>query len=180
MMGVRMCSFHEVSFDQVRVPGEHRIGEEGQAAEYLAPYLVERRNKTASQVLGVAQGAFEQAVKHAREREQFGRKIGRFQGIQFMLAEMLTQVEAARSLVYRSARSYDAGSPEREGLASMARLFSAEVAVRTALDAIQIHGGVGLMKEYSIERMFRDAKTVQNLGETSFVQKALIGQTLIP
>jgi alkylation response protein AidB-like acyl-CoA dehydrogenase len=180
MMGLRMCSFHELSFDQVHVSGERRIGTAGKAVEYLASYLVERRIKTAAQALGVAQGAFDRAAKHAREREQFGSKIGRFQGIQFMLAEMLTQVEAARSLVYRAARSCDAASPEREGLASMARLFSTDVAVRTVLDAIQIHGGVGLMKEYSIERMFRDVKTVQNLGETSFVQRALIGQTLVP
>ncbi len=180
MMGVRMSSFHELSFDQVRVPGELRIGEEGRAMVYLAPYLMEQRIKTAAQVLGVAQGAFDQAAKHAREREQFGRKIGRFQGIQFMLAEMLTQIEAVRSLVYRAARSCDAASAETERLSSMARLFSADVAVRTTLDSIQIHGGVGLMKEYSIERMFRDVKTVQNLGETGLALKALIGKTLFP
>jgi acyl-CoA dehydrogenase len=180
MMGARMSSFHELSFDQVRVPGDLRIGEVGRAMESLAPYLVEERIKTAAQTLGVAQGAFDQAVKHAREREQFGRKIGQFQGIQFMLSQMFTQIEAARSLVYRAARSCDAASPERESLSSMARLFSADVAVRTALDSIQIHGGVGLMKEYSIERMFRDVKTIQNLGETGLVQKAVIGKTLIP
>ena len=113
MMGARMSSFHELSFDQVRVPEELRIGEVGRAMEYLAAYLVEERIKTAAQTLGVAQGAFDQALKHAREREQFGRKIGQFQGIQFMLSEMLTQIEAVRSLVYRAARSCDAASPER-------------------------------------------------------------------
>ena len=179
MMGVRMSSFHDVSFDQVHVPEGLRVGEEGKAMEYLSPFLMEQRIKTAAQALGVAQGAFVQAVKHAREREQFGRKIGQFQGIQFMLSEMLTQIEAARSLVYRAALSWDAGSPDRERMSSMARLFAADVAVRTTLDSIQIHGGVGLMKEYSIERMFRDVKTIQNLGETSLVQRALIGRSII-
>jgi alkylation response protein AidB-like acyl-CoA dehydrogenase len=178
MMGVRMSSFHEVSFDQVRVPKDLRIGEEGRAGEYLPSFFTEQRVKTAAQALGIAHGAFERAVRHAKEREQFGRKIGQFQGIQFMLSETLTQIEAARSLVYRAALSCDAGSMEGERLSSMARLFAADMAVRTTLDSIQIHGGVGLMKEYSIERMFRDAKTIQNLGETGLVQRALIGRSI--
>lgn len=178
MMGVRMSSFHEVSFDQVRIPKDLRIGQEGKAGEYLTSFFTEQRIKTAAQALGIAQGAFERAVRHAKEREQFGRKIGQFQGIQFMLSETLTQIEAARSLVYRAALSCDAGSMESERLSSMARLFAADMAVRTTLDSIQIHGGVGLMKEYSIERMFRDAKTIQNLGETGLVQRALIGRSI--
>ncbi len=178
MMGVRMSSFHEVSFDQVRVPKDLRIGEEGKAGEYLTSFFTEQRIKTAAQALGIALGAFERAVRHAKEREQFGRKIGQFQGIQFMLSEMLTQIEAGRSIVYRAALSCDAGSPESERLSSLARLFAADLAVRTTLDSIQIHGGVGLMKEYSIERMFRDAKTIQNLGETGLVQRALIGKSI--
>jgi alkylation response protein AidB-like acyl-CoA dehydrogenase len=179
MMGIRMSSFHEVFFDHVRVSRDLLVGEEGMAGEYLTSFLTEQRIKTAAQALGIAQGTFEQAVRHAREREQFGRKIGQFQGIQFMLSEMLTQIEAGRSLVYRAALNWDGGSPDREKLSSMARLFAADAAVRTALDSIQIHGGVGLMKEYPVERMFRDAKTIQNLGETGLVQRALIGKSII-
>ncbi|OGP66576.1 MAG: hypothetical protein A2170_17600 [Deltaproteobacteria bacterium RBG_13_53_10] len=179
MMGLWMTSVNEVSFDRVRVPKGHVVGEPDKGAEYVNAFLVEQRIKTAAQALGIAQGAFNQAVKHSREREQFGRKIAQFQGIQFMLAELYTQIEAARSLVYRAAYSYDAKSSDLEKMSSIAKLFAADVAVRTALDSIQIHGGVGLMREYSIERMFRDAKTIQNLVETNLVERALIGRSVI-
>jgi hypothetical protein len=96
-----------------------------------------------------------------------------------MLAELSTQVEAARSLVYRAACSYDVKSSDLEPIASMAKLFATDVAVRTTIDSIQIHGGIGLMKEYPIERMFRDAKTIQNLEETNLVQRALIAKRII-
>jgi alkylation response protein AidB-like acyl-CoA dehydrogenase len=114
-------------------------------------------------------------MKHAKEREQFGKKIVQFQGIQFMLAELYTLIEAARGLVYRAAYDYDVNAKEVDRISSAAKLFATDVAIRTTVDSIQIHGGVGLMREYSIERMLRDAKTIQNLGETNLIQKALIG-----
>ena len=132
----------------------------------------------AAHSVGLAQSIFDVSQAYAKEREQFGRKIGQFQGIQFMLAELYTQIEAARSLVYRAAYSYDAKSSDLEKMSSIAKLFAADVAVKTALDSIQIHGGVGLMREYSIERMFRDAKTIQNLIETNLVERALIGKSI--
>jgi alkylation response protein AidB-like acyl-CoA dehydrogenase len=175
-MGMRMVSVNEIAFDQVKIPRDHRIGGEGNS---LAAFLAEQRIKTAAQALGIAQGAFERAIEHAKVREQFGRKIIQFQGLQFMLAELYTQVEAARSLVYRAACSYDVQSSDLETIASMAKLFATDVAVRTTIDSIQIHGGIGLMKEYPIERMFRDAKTIQNLEETNLLQRALIAKRII-
>jgi len=179
MMGMRISSVHEMVFDHVKVPKDHVIQWDNGGANPLTTYRHVHRIKTSAQALGIAQGAFDHAVKHAKEREQFGRKICQFQGIQFMLAELYTLIEATRSLVYRAAYSYDVKSSDMETISSVARLFATDVAVRTTIDSIQIHGGVGLMKEYSIERMFRDAKTIQNLGETNLIQKALIAKSII-
>lgn len=179
MMGLRISPLSEIVFDQVKVPEDHVIPCENGGADPLATYRHVSRIKTSAQALGIAQGAFDQAMKHAKEREQFGRKIVQFQGIQFMLAELYTVIEAARSLVYRAAYDYDADAKEVEKISSIAKLFATEVAVRTTIDSIQIHGGVGLMREYSIERMFRDAKTIQNLEETNLAEKALIAKEII-
>ena len=175
-MGMRMVSVNEIAFNQVKVSRDHRIEGEG---DHLAAFLIEQRIKTSAQALGIAQGAFDRAIEYAKVREQFGRKIIQFQGLQFMLAELYTQIEAARSLVYRAAYSYDAKSSDLELMASIARLFATDVAVRTTIDSMQIHGGIGLMKEYPIERMFRDAKTIQNLEETNLAQRALIANKII-
>ena len=179
MMGLKISPLSEIVFDQVKVPEDHVIPCENWGADPLTTYCHVSRIKTSAQALGIAQGAFDQAMKHAKEREQFGRKIVQFQGIQFMLAELYTLIEAARSLVYRAAYDYDADAKEVEKISSVAKLFATEVAVRTTIDSIQIHGGVGLMKEYSIERMFRDAKTIKNLEETHLVEKALIAKKII-
>lgn len=179
MMGMRISSIHEIAFDKVKVPKDHVIQWGNAGTDPLTTYRHVHRTKTSAQALGIAQGALDHAVKHAKEREQFGRKICQFQGIQFMLAELYTLVEAARSLVYRAAYSYDIGSSELEKISSVARLFATDVAVKVTIDSIQIHGGVGLMKEYSIERMLRDAKTIQNLEETNLNQKALIAKKII-
>jgi acyl-CoA dehydrogenase len=175
-MGMRMVSVNEIAFNQVKVSRDHRIEGEG---DHLAAFLIEQRIKTSAQALGIAQGAFDRAIEYAKVREQFGRKIIQFQGLQFMLAELYTQIEAARSLVYRAAYSYDAKSSDLELMASIARIFATDVAVRTTIDSMQIHGGIGLMKEYPIERMFRDAKTIQNLEETNLAQRALIANKII-
>jgi acyl-CoA dehydrogenase len=176
MMGLWMISVNDISFDRVRVAKDGVVGEPDRGADYLNGFLIEHRIKAAAQALGIAQGAFQQAVKHSKEREQFGRKIGQFQGIQFMLADLYTQIEAARGLVYRAAYSYDAKASDLEKISSVAKIFAVDTAVRTTFDSIQIHGGVGLMREYSIERMFRDVKTIQNLVETNLVERALIGK----
>jgi acyl-CoA dehydrogenase len=177
-MGLWMASVNEISFDHVRVPKDRVVGGPDKGAEVLNAFLIEQRIKIAAQALGIAQGAFIKAVKQSNEREQFGRKICQFQGIQFMFADLYTQIEAARSLVYRAAYSYDTKSSDLERLSSVAKIFATDMAVKTALDSIQIHGGGGLMREYSIERMFRDAKTIQNLIETNLAERALLGKTV--
>jgi len=179
MMGMRLSSIDEMAFDHVKIPRSHAILWNREGVDPLTTYRRIHRIKTSAQALGIAQGAFEQAMKHAREREQFGKKIVQFQGIQFMLAELYTLIEAARGLVYRAARDYDVNAKEVERNSSVAKLFATDVAVRTTIDSIQIHGGVGLMREYSIERMFRDAKTIQNLEESDLVQKALIAKRIV-
>jgi len=179
MMGMRMSSICEVGFDHVKVPKDYVIEGDDGGKDPLTTYPQVYRIKTSAQALGIAQGAFDHAVKHAKEREQFGRKIAQFQGIQFMLAELYTLIEATRSLVYRAAYGYDVQSPDLEKISSVTKLFATDVAMRTTVDSIQIHGGVGLMKEYAIERMFRDAKTIQTLGENNLVQKALIAKKII-
>ena len=175
MMGMRISSISEIAFDHVKVPKDHVIHRENGETNPLTTYRHVHRIKTSAQALGIAQGAFDQAMKHAKEREQFGKKIVQFQGIQFMFAELYTLIEAARGLVYRAAYDYDVNTKEVERISSVAKLFATDVAIRTTIDSIQIHGGVGLMREYSIERMLRDAKTIQNLEETNLIQKALIG-----
>jgi acyl-CoA dehydrogenase len=179
MMGMRISPICEMAFDHVKVPKDHVLLNNSGEKDPLTTYLEAHRIKTSAQALGIAQGAFDQAVKHAREREQFGRKIADFQGIQFMLADLYTLIEAARSLVYRVAYDYDVQSPDLEKISLVAKLFTADVAMRTTIDSIQIHGGVGLMKEYSIERRVRDAKTIQNLEEPNLVQKVRIAKKIV-
>jgi alkylation response protein AidB-like acyl-CoA dehydrogenase len=177
-MGLWMASVNDISFDRVKVPKDRVIGDPGKGAEILNAFLVEQRIKMAAQAVGIAQDAFTRAVRQSNEREQFGRKICQFQGIQFMFADLYTQIEAARGLVYRAACSYDTKSSDLERLSSVAKIFATDMAVKTALDSIQIHGGGGLMREYSIERMFRDAKTIQNLIETNLVGRAWLGKAV--
>jgi acyl-CoA dehydrogenase len=177
-MGLWMASVNEVSFDHVKVPKDRVVGDPDKGAEVLNGFLVEQRIKAAAQAVGIAQDAFTRAVRQSNEREQFGRKICQFQGIQFMFADLYTQIEAARGLVYRAAYSYDKKSSDLEKMSSVAKIFATDMAVKTALDSIQIHGGGGLMREYSIERMFRDAKTIQNLIETNLVGRAWLGKTV--
>jgi alkylation response protein AidB-like acyl-CoA dehydrogenase len=128
--------------------------------------------------LGIARGAFEQAIKHSKQREQFGRKIIQFQGLQFMLVDLYTQIEAARSLVYRAAHSCDVKSPEAGRLGSMARMFATEVAVKTTLDSIQIHGGYGYMTEGQVEHFYRDAKALDLFMESGSIERSLLGDQI--
>jgi acyl-CoA dehydrogenase len=175
MMGLRMIPVNDVSFDHVEVRRDCLIEGEG---DHRSAFWGEQRIKAAAQGAGIAQRALTLAVAHAKEREQFGRKISQFQGLQFMFADLYTQIEAGRGLVHRAASAYDAKSRDWERIASVARLFATDVAVKAAIDSIQIHGGIGLMKDYLVERLFRDAKTIQNLGETNLIQKAFIGEKI--
>ena len=133
----------------------------------------------ASQALGIAQGAMDQAVKYSQERRQFGKPISAFQGIQFILADMATQVEAARALTYAAARSIDAGEKDVSRLSAMAKVFASDTAMKVTTDAVQVLGGYGYMKEYPVEKMMRDAKITQIYEGTNQIQREVIALGLI-
>jgi butyryl-CoA dehydrogenase len=133
----------------------------------------------AAQALGIAQGALDKAVAYSQERKQFGKPISAFQGIQFMLADMATQVEAARALTYAAARTIDAGARNVSKVSAMAKLFASDTAMRVTTDAVQVYGGYGYMKEYPVEKMMRDAKITQIYEGTNQIQREVIGLQLI-
>ncbi|MEO0108054.1 MAG: acyl-CoA dehydrogenase family protein, partial [candidate division WOR-3 bacterium] len=132
-----------------------------------------------AQAVGIAQGALEAATKHAQERVQFGAPISSLEGIQFMLADMATKVEAARALVYAAARHADSGAKNMPGFSSMAKLFASDVAMEVTTDAVQIFGGYGYMRDYPVEKMMRDAKITQIYEGTNQVQRLVIARELL-
>jgi len=137
------------------------------------------RPGVAAQALGIAQGAFEAAVEYARQRKQFGQPIISFQAVQHILADMATQIEAARALIYQTARTIDAGGKDFSGYSAMCKLFASDVAMKVTTDAIQIFGGYGYMKEYPVEKMFRDAKITQIYEGTNQMQRNFIANDII-
>ncbi len=174
--GVRSSETAELLFEECRIPADYRIGDEG-AFFRLMHTLNEGRVGVAGNCVGIAQAAYEAALRYAKSRIQFGHPIGRFQAIQFKLVEMATEIEAARLLVYRAAWMIDQGlEPVKE--ASMAKLYASEVAVRAAREAVQIHGGYGMMREFPVGRFLRDA-LVYTVGEgTSEIQKKIIAKEI--
>ncbi len=177
-LGLRGTHTSELVFVDCRVPRENIIGEPGTGFTGAMNILDRGRTAVGAMALGIAQGALEEAVKYAKEREQFGRPIAKFQAIQWMLADMATQVEASRWLVYRAAWMEDQGIKFTKE-ASMAKLYASEMATQTCLKAIQIHGGYGYTKDYPVERMLRDTKLCE-IGEgTSEVQRLVIARQLL-
>jgi alkylation response protein AidB-like acyl-CoA dehydrogenase len=174
--GIRCSETAELLFEECKIPAEQLIGHEG-AFYNLMNTLTEGRVGVAGNCVGIAQAAYEAALKYAGERIQFGRPIGKFQAIQFKLAEIATEIEAARLLVYKAAWLIDQGKePIKE--ASMAKLYASEVAVRAAREAVQIHGGYGIMREFRVGRYLRDA-LVYTIGEgTSEIQKMIIAKQI--
>jgi butyryl-CoA dehydrogenase len=160
-MGIRANSTSELVFRNCRIPVGNRIGKEGIGFIITLKTLDESRPGVASQGVGVAQGAMEEAIAYARERVQFGRTISSFQAIQHMLVNMATEVEAARALVYAVARSFDGGDKTISEAAAMAKVFASDVAMKVTTDAVQVLGGVGYMRDYPVEKMMRDAKIIQ-------------------
>ena len=177
-LGIRASDTAELVFDECRVPAASRLGAEGQGFKIAMAALDGGRIGIAAQALGIAQGAYERALAYARERKAFGVPIGQHQMIQWMLADMATAIEGARLLTLRAAALKDAGRPY--GTASaMAKLFAAETAMRVTTDAIQVHGGYGYIKEYEVERAFRDAKITQIYEGTSQIQKLVIAREVL-
>ncbi len=177
-LGWRASDTRELVLDTVRVPGENLLGEEGRGFQQCLETLNGGRIGVAAHALGIAEGAFEAARDYARERRQFGRPIAEFQAIQFKLADMATGIEAGRHLTLHAARLKDAGRSYRLA-AAQAKLFCSELAMRTTVEAVQIHGGNGYTRDYPVERMMRDAK-VTEIGEgTSEIQRMVIARAVL-
>lgn len=177
-MGIRASATYELVFDNVRVPLENRLGAEGDGFKIAMVTLDFGRIGIAAQALGIAQGAYEQALKYAKERVQFGKPISQFQINQFKLADMATQIEAARLLVYQSAYLASAHKPVSKASA-MAKLHASETAMWVTTQAVQIHGGYGYTREYPVERMMRDAKITEIYEGTSEVQRIVISNHIL-
>jgi alkylation response protein AidB-like acyl-CoA dehydrogenase len=177
-MGMKASTTVELVFEDCRVPAENIIGEEGQGMKIALGSLDGGRIGIAAQSLGIAQTALDEAVLFARERQQFGMKIVEFQAIGSKIADMATNLEAARLLVYRAARLRDAGEPCSKE-ASMAKLFASRTANKAVYDAMQIHGGVGYTEEFKIERFFRDARVLEIYEGTSEIQRIVISKKIL-
>jgi alkylation response protein AidB-like acyl-CoA dehydrogenase len=177
-LGLRASDTAEFVFDGCRVPAANRLGAEGEGFKVAMRSLDGGRIGIAAQALGIGRAALEASVAYARERRTFGVPIGQHQMIQWMLADMATAVDAARLLIWRAAWLRDRGKPYGPA-ASMAKLFASETAMRVTTDAIQVHGGYGYMKEYPVERFFRDAKVTQIYEGTSQIQRLVIGRSLL-
>ncbi len=177
-LGLRASSTCELILDNCRVPRENVLGEVGKGYKIAIETLNEGRIAIGAQMIGLARAALEHATAYAKERKQFGKAIGEFQGVQFELAKMATEVEAARLLVYNAARLKEAGRPFiRE--AAMAKLFASVTAERIASQAVDLFGGNGVVKEYPVEKLFRDARVVQIYEGTSNMQRQTIAKTLL-
>ncbi len=177
--GIRASSTRELIFTDCKVPAKNLLAKEGMGFIVTMRTFDMSRPGVAAQALGIAQGALELAVKYARERVQFGKSISSFQGIQWMLADMATEVEAARGLVYSTARMVDAGIKDVAKESAMAKMFASDVAMKVTVDALQIFGGYGYMKDYPIEKYVRDAKITQIYEGTNQIQRGIIALQLI-
>lgn len=177
-MGIRGSDTHTLLFNDVKVPKENRIGENGFGFKFAMKVLSGGRIGIASQALGIAAGAFELATAYSKERKAFGKEISKHQAIAFKLADMGTDIEAARLLVYKSALDKDNGRSYDQSSA-MAKLYASKVAMEHTVEAVQIHGGYGFVKEYHVERLMRDAKITQIYEGTSEVQKIVISRNIL-
>jgi len=177
-LGIRGSDTHTLTFNDVKVPKENRIGEDGFGFKFAMKTLSGGRIGIAAQALGIAAGAYELALKYSKERETFGKPIHQHQAIAFKLADMATEIEAARLLVYKAAWLKDQGMNYDEASA-MAKLYASKVAMDVTVEAVQVHGGYGFVKEYHVERLMRDAKITQIYEGTSEIQKIVISRSVL-
>jgi len=178
-LGIRASITRELVFTDCKVPKENLLSKEGMGFIVTMKTFDMSRPGVAAQAVGIAQGALDLAVKYAKERHQFGKSIASFQGIQWMLADMATEVEAARSLVYSVARMVDAGKTNVSKDSAMAKLFASDVAMKVTTDSVQIFGGYGYMQDYPVEKYMRDAKITQIYEGTNQIQRNIIALQLI-
>ncbi len=177
-LGIRASPTGQPIYEEVRVPQANVIGEVGRGLSVALGTLERTRLGAAAQAVGIAQGATDYAVAYARERKQFGRAINEFQGIQFKLADMEIKTAAARELLYKACAMADQGHPQRAKYSSMAKVFCSDTAMAVTVDAVQVLGGYGYVKEYPVERMMRDAKITQIYEGTNEIQRLVIARTL--
>ncbi|WP_425234214.1 acyl-CoA dehydrogenase family protein [Ulvibacterium sp.] len=177
-LGIRGSDTHSLIFNDVIVPKENRIGEDGFGFKFAMKTLAGGRIGIAAQALGIAAGAYELALKYSKERKAFGTEISNHQAIAFKLADMHTQIEAARHLVYKAAWDKDQGN-NYDLSGAMAKLYASQVAMETTVEAVQIHGGNGFVKDYHVERLMRDAKITQIYEGTSEIQKIVISRDIV-
>lgn len=177
-LGIRASDTTSIMYSDVKVPKENRIGEDGFGFKFAMKTLSGGRIGIASQALGIAAGAYELAVEYSKERQAFGKPISQHQAISFKIADMATDIEAARLLVYRAAMMKDQHL-NYDQAAAMAKLFASEVAMKHTVEAVQIHGGYGFVKEYHVERLMRDAKITQIYEGTSEVQRIVISRNVL-
>ena len=178
-MGIRASATRELVFQDCKVHKSQMLGKEGMGFIVAMKTLDRTRPGIAAQAVGIAQGALNEALKYSRQREQFGAKISTFQAVQHMISDMATQVEAARCLVYATARAIDSGSTETSKMSAMCKLFASDTAMKVTTDAVQVFGGYGYMKEYPVEKMMRDAKITQIYEGTNQIQRNVIALELI-
>ena len=177
-LGIRSSDTHTIMYTDVKVPKENRIGDDGFGFKFAMKTLSGGRIGIASQALGIAAGAFELSVAYSKEREAFGKPISQHQAIAFKIADMATEIEAARLMVYRAAIIKDQAG-DYDQAAAMAKLYASGVAMKHTVEAVQIHGGYGFVKEYHVERLMRDAKITQIYEGTSEVQKIVISRNVL-
>lgn len=177
-LGIRGSDTHSLMFTDVKIPVKNRIGEEGFGFTFAMETLNGGRIGIAAQALGIASGAYELALAYSKERKAFGKPISQHQAIQFKLADMATQIEAARLLVYKAAWLKDQGE-EYAQASAMAKLYASEVAMNVTIEAVQVHGGYGYVKEYHVERLMRDAKITQIYEGTSEIQRIVISRGVL-
>ena len=177
-LGIRSSDTHTIMYSDVKVPKENRIGADGFGFKFAMKTLDGGRIGIAAQALGIAGGAYELAVEYAKQREAFGKPISQHQAIAFKLADMATEIEAAKLMIYRAAWLKDQGM-DYHAASAMAKLYASEVAMRATVEAVQIHGGYGYVKEYHVERLMRDAKITQIYEGTSEVQRIVISRNIL-
>jgi alkylation response protein AidB-like acyl-CoA dehydrogenase len=177
-LGIRANDTAEISFSELEVPASHMIGQEGEGFKQIMYQFNVSRIRVAAQAVGLARAAFEEAMAHITRRHQFGSSLASFQANQFKIAEMATQIEAARNLYYKAAWFVDRGTVDH-GLIAMAKWFSGEVAVRCADEALQMHGGYGYIDEYKIQRIYRDAKIVEIYEGTKEIEKIIVARSFL-
>jgi butyryl-CoA dehydrogenase len=178
-MGIRASATRELIFQDTPATADQILGKEGQGFLAAMRTFDASRPGVAAQALGIAEGAFRKAVQYSQERHQKGQPISAFQGIQFILADMATQIEAARALTYQAARSIDAGERRVSKISAMAKLFASDTAMKVTTDAVQVFGGYGYMKEYPVEKMMRDAKITQIYEGTNQIQREVIALNVL-